>query len=61
MLIRDQASDEETGTQIKSVMLCLAFTEYKPYCLAIINCRYPLRNSELPQRYVDPSCIVTHG
>ena len=28
----------------------------------IINRRYPLRNRELPQRYVDPSsCIVTHG
>ena len=28
----------------------------------IINLRYPLRNRELPQRYVDPSsCIVTLG
>ena len=28
----------------------------------IINRRYPLRNRELPQRYVDPSsCIITHG
>ena len=28
----------------------------------IVNRRYPLRNRELPQRYVDPSsCIITHG
>ena len=28
----------------------------------IINRRYPLRNRELAQRYVDPSsCIITHG
>ena len=28
----------------------------------IINRRYPLRNRELPQRYVDlSSCIITHG
>ena len=28
----------------------------------IVNSRNPLRNRELPQRYVDPtSCIITHG
>ena len=28
----------------------------------IVNRRYPLRNRELPQRYVDcSSCIITHG